>query len=81
MMRACPFCGKADQVHTTTEVRPMGGYPDDPAEWVVRCEWCGACGSEEPTPLGAIAAWENRKEPESYRVLNLKRRNNADKSA
>jgi len=81
MMRACPFCSKADQVHTTTEVRPMGGYPDDPYCFAVRCEWCGAQGGYAGTPLSAIAAWENRKEPEGYRILNLKRRNNADKPA
>jgi hypothetical protein len=66
-MRNCPFCQKADPVHTTTKVRPMGGYPDDPYCWSVRCEWCGSCGPEASTPMGAIAEWE--------------RRNNADKSA
>ena len=60
MMRACPFCGKADKVHTTTEVRPMGGYLDEPNQWAVRCEWCGATGPESATPKKAIAAWEGR---------------------
>ena len=60
-MKTCPWCGKADDKETITEP-PMGGYGDEPEIFQVRCEWCGARGSEASSKEEAIRLWEEREE-------------------
>ena len=55
---ACPWCGKS-----ALGTKLIGsGSAMYPYSYAVACRTCGAQGPRRPTPEGAEAAWNERKE-------------------
>jgi ferredoxin len=64
-LKSCPFCGNPEdskpEVINVWQAFDLALSHEDALDFMVMCEWCGACGEQCSTPKEAIKSWNTRQ--------------------